>query len=252
MTQIYNSPILNNVKTFIGIPFKKGERLPFTSYEPLQDSFSLSSSVNKYFVAKDEIAAIAKSNPEVMKILRENKIPLKVNDKELILLKQGHLADTRVTSAKIYSSLPKELKENVNIADLQQAALLHDYGKVLIPEKVLNKKSQLTPEEREIMKLHSELGYELLKPQGVNKNVLNLVKYHHQTPLKNGYPEVNDKFEYDIASQILAAADKYSALREVRPYKQSLSREEALSIIRKDVDSGLISEDVYNALEKSV
>ena len=56
--------------------------------------------------------------------------------------------------------------------------MLHDYGKVLIPKEILNKKGALTPEEKQIMELHSEFGYELLKQQGVKEEVLNLIKYH--------------------------------------------------------------------------
>ena len=106
--------------------------------------------------------------------------------------------------------------------DLQQAAMLHDFGKVLIPDKILNKNGKLTDKEKEIMKLHSELGYELLKEQGVN-----------------------------ISSQILATADKYSALREKRSYKDAMTRDEALAVIQEDVTNGLIAPEVYNALNKT-
>ena len=143
-------------------------------------------------------------------------------------------------------------KENINLMDLQQAALLHDYGKVLIPEKILNKKGKLTEEEKKIMELHSELGYELLKQQGVNQNVLNMVKYHHQTPKGDGYPVIKDDYTLDLSAQILAVADRYSALREKRSYKDAMTREEALDVIKQDVDSGMVSKDVYDALVKTV
>ena len=102
------------------------------------------------------------------------------------------------------------------------------------------------------MELHSELGYELLKQQGVNENVLNLVKYHHQTADGSGYPALSNSYTPDISSEILATADKYSALREKRSYKDAMTREEALKVIREDVNSGLISQEVYDALEKAV
>lgn len=245
----YNSPILN-----INIP-----RIPFratnTGYADVnslrKDSFN-SNPIYDNFRDKDSIANVAKSNPKVMNILRENRIPLKVNMKELEELRNGHLMETRVTAAKMYSALPKEIKSEINQIDLQQAAMLHDYGKVLIPEKILNKKGRLTDDEKKIMELHSELGYELLKQQGVNQNVLNLVKYHHQNPQGTGYPQNSGEFEYAIPSQILATADKYSALREQRPYKDAMTREQALEIIKEDVDNGTISKEVYDALAKVV
>jgi HD-GYP domain-containing protein (c-di-GMP phosphodiesterase class II) len=99
------------------------------------------------------------------------------------------------------------------------------------------------------MQQHSEIGYELLKNKGLNENTLNLIKYHHQTPSGNGYPQIKDEFDYNISSQILNAADKYCALREERSYKPPLSREDALDIIRQDVQSGVISPEVYDALQ---
>lgn len=167
-------------------------------------------------------------------------------------MKKGHLTATRILVAKIYSVLPDEIKQDVNISNLQQAAMLHDYGKVLIPKEILNKKGALTPEEKKIMELHSEFGYELLKGQGIDEEVLNLIKYHHQKPDGSGYPAVSHKFEYGISSQILEAADMYSALTENRAYHDACSKEEALKIIYKEVENGNISQEVFDALKKSL
>lgn len=167
-------------------------------------------------------------------------------------MKKGHLTATRILVAKIYSILPVELKKEINISNLQQAAMLHDYGKVLIPKEILNKKGALTSEEKKIMELHSEFGYELLKQQGVNEEVLNLIKYHHQKPDGSGYPLVDNDFEYSISSQILEAADMYSALTEERPYHKASTKDEALLVISEEVEKGIISQEVYDALKKSV
>ena len=164
----------------------------------------------------------------------------------------GHLTATRILVAKIYSALPADMKSDINLSNLQQAAMLHDYGKVLIPKEILNKKSALTIEEKKIMELHSEFGYELLKQQGVKEEVLNLIKYHHQKPDGSGYPAIDKNFEYSISSQILEAADIYSALTEDRAYHKAYSKEEALEIIFKEVENGAISEKVFEALKKSV
>ena len=165
---------------------------------------------------------------------------------------KGHLTETRIIAAKIYSALPESLKSEVHLSDLQQAAMLHDYGKVLIPKEILNKNGALTQEERKIMELHAEFGYELLKQQGINERVLNLIKYHHQKPDGSGYPKINNHFEYNISIQILEAADMYSALTENRTYHKAYSKEDALEIIHKEVDSGVISQEIFNALKKSV
>ena len=165
---------------------------------------------------------------------------------------QGHLTATRILAAKIYSFLPENIKSEVNLPILQQAAMLHDYGKVLIPKEILNKKGALTKEEKEIMELHSEFGYELLKQQGVDERVLRLIKYHHQKPDKSGYPKAESDFEYDINAQILETADIYTALIEERPYHESFSKEDALDVVYKNVESGIISKEIFEALKKSV
>ena len=234
-----------------GIRFKGSENSLYRyNIEPRKDSFN----TNPLYSDLDErqIEKIARSNSKIMAILDKYNISLKINSEELEKLKHGHLMNTRVTAAKIYSALNQELKSEVNLSDLQQAAMLHDYGKILIPEKILNKSSTLTANEREIIELHSELGYELLKSQGVKPEVLTLVKYHHQIPSTRGYPEAGNDFEYSITSQILTAADKYSALTEKRSYKDALSKDDALKIIQNDVDKGLICREVFDALKQVV
>jgi putative nucleotidyltransferase with HDIG domain len=165
--------------------------------------------------------------------------------------KNGHLSATRIIAAKIYSMLPKALKSEVNLVDLQQAAMLHDIGKVFIPKEILYKQGALTQREKEIMNLHAEFSYELLKQRGIKESVLRLIKYHHQRPDKTGYPCADEDFEYTLSSQILSAADKYSALTEQRAYHTACTKSEALAIIYEDVDAGVISQEVYDALKKA-
>ena len=247
----YINPILNSIN-IPKIQFRAAAPNTYIDVtSPRKDSFN-SNPLYDNFVDKNTITQLAKSNPQIMRILRDNKIPLKVNTKELEDLKNGHLMDTRITAAKMYSALPQEMKAQVNLMDLQQAAMLHDYGKVLIPEKILNKNGKLTNDEKKIMDLHSELGYELLKQQGVKQNVLNMIRYHHQNPQGTGYPSVGEDYTHDISAQILTTADKYSALREKRSYKEPLNRNEALEIIKEDVENGQIAPEIYTALEKTV
>ena len=245
MTSIYNTPINFNIPK---ITFRSNPAITMPVGTPSKDSFSTNPLYDK-FGTKAEIEMNAKSNPRIRELLSEYNLPIKVNAEELETLKSGHLKNTRVVAAQIYSSLPQEMKNQVDLSEVQQAAMLHDYGKVLIPNSVLNKAGKLTNKEREIMQLHSEIGYELLKNKDLNENTLNLIKYHHQTPYGNGYPSADEEYRHGIDSQILNTADKYTALREKRSYKDAMTREEALNLIKQDVENGLISEEVYNALE---
>ncbi len=246
MNFVQNTPIFNKI-TIPSIPFRSNEANCKGLFEPAKDCFNTNPTTDV-----NTLKQSVQTNPRISEILKEYNIPVKINISELEKLQKGHLMDTRITAAKMYSALPDNLKFEVNLKNLQDAAMFHDYGKVLIPEKILNKEGKLTDKEKEIMQLHSELGYELLKNQGINKEVLNLIKYHHQKPNGNGYPLINNDFTPNISTEILATADKYSALREARSYKPAMSREEALNIIKKDVQAGTISPEVYTALEKSI
>ena len=244
----YNFPVKIN---FPHIPFRSTTVVPRPQVQPIKDGFA-TNPIYESFGTKEQIEATAKTNPRIREILAEHNLPVKVNIEELDKLKQGHMKDTRVVAAQIYSSLPAELKKEVSLPHLQEAAMLHDYGKVLIPNNILNKAGKLDSNEREIMELHSELGYELLKDKGLSEKTLNLVKYHHQNLNGNGYPMKKNDFEYGIDAQILSTADKYTALREKRVYKSPMGKYEALEIIAKDVNNGNISQDVYTALIRSV
>ena len=199
-----------------------------------------------YYFNDDFIRNIVSSNDELAQILKNNNISGRLNIKELQELKDGHMLVTKDVCERIAQNLPMAMKANVNLKDLRAAALLHDYGKVLIPSEVLNKNGKLTPDEYKIMKLHSELGYQILKKSGLNENVLNLIRNHHNNL------DSKNKFIYDVDLQVLNLADKYSALTEKRVYKRALSPTEALTILASEVKEGKIHPMVFNALVKAV
>jgi len=204
-------------------------------------------SIGKYTSEKFIITQI-KTNPEISKIMKEIKAPIVLNMEELRELQSGHASETKRIATEIANNLPQSLKAHVNLKSLQDAAYLHDLGKVLIPKEILTKPAKLNPEEEKIMHKHSELSYELLKNSDIDTRTLNLIKHHHQNPNHTGYPQVDDNFNADINLQILSLADKYSALKEKRPYKNPMSSKQALTIIYKDVKEGNIHPFVFNAL----
>lgn len=220
-----------------------------------KDSF-ISNPIGVEFEDEATIKRLAEKNQRIKDIFKEIKKPIQVNTEALQSLRKGHLSATRTIAATIYSALPENIKREVSPVDIQKAAYLHDYGKVLIPKEILNKKGKLTPEEMKIMQLHSELGYELLKQQWVNKKVLNLVKYHHQKPDGSGYPTINNDYENSYEAQILTIADKYSALTENRCYRKACTKDEVVKIlypeIENEVKKGNISQEVFDAFKESV
>lgn len=204
-------------------------------------------SIERY-TSEFAIKKMLASNPKIKKIVKDFNPNLYLNITDLNLLKQNHLKDAQNIAKGITEHLPFSLKNRVDAKAIEQAAFLHDLGKVLIPPEILNKPARLNPEETKIMHTHSELSYELLKNTGLDEKTLKLVRNHHQNAKKTGYPWVGNDFNADLNLQIVSVADKYSALTEKRAYKKPINSKEALTIIYQDVKEGELHPFVFKAL----
>lgn len=111
---------------------------------------------------------------------------------------------------------------------LKIASLLHDIGKIGVSERVLNKKSSLTNDERNQIEMHPMLGFEIIKPIEEFKEVLAAVKYHHERYDGSGYPEGLRGKKIPLLAAIIAVADAYDAMTTHRPYRKALSHQQAL------------------------
>jgi len=122
-------------------------------------------------------------------------------------------------------------------ADLEgvnTGALLHDIGKLGVPEYVLLKPGRLTAEEFEKIKKHPEIGAAILDPVEFPWPVLPVVKYHHEKWDGTGYPEGLKGEEIPLAARVLAVADVYDALTSSRSYRKAWPHEKALAVIKQD------------------
>lgn len=117
--------------------------------------------------------------------------------------------------------------------DLHIAALLHDIGKIGVPEAILCKENKLTPEEYEIMKSHTTRGAAILAPLTGFEEVINGVKHHHERYDGTGYPEGLKGDDVPMVAAIIAVADAYDAMTTDRPYRKGLSKDEAILEIQK-------------------
>ena len=208
---------------------------------------------NDEHLQKSVVKSMIALNPAVKGLLKKYKIKPSIDTKTLKELTGGHMNETCNIAMGVYSILSESLRCEIDKSVIKEASMLHDLGKVLIPSKILNKPAKLNIKEREIMNIHSTLGYELLKTQSISKETLELIKYHHQNLKHSGYPAWKDsEFASDIGVQIISISDKYSALREARVYRRKLSRVEALLILYGEVREGKILPDVYKALVKYV
>lgn len=219
----------------------------YVSFGQLPDTVELTSELSKY-TSQYAIINRIKENPKIREILGQVNVPIKIHMETLYALNRGHLMKTREIAMGIISNLPPELKAQVNMAAIQKAAILHDLGKVLIPKHIINNTNNFNKNELVVMQKHASLGYELLKNTDIDKDTLRLVKYHHQYPDKSGYPTAGNDFDYDINSQIMSLADKYSACREKRTYKKAANPVESIRMIKKVIKGKGYDENVYKAL----
>lgn len=129
------------------------------------------------------------------------------------------------------------LAEELGIRDYRQlkaieaAALLHDMGKLVVPEHILNKPGRLTPGEFEKMKLHASVGAEILSSISFPYPVVPIVRHHHENWDGSGYPDGIRGVEIPIGARILSVVDCFDALTSDRPYRRKLSDDEAVSIL---------------------
>lgn len=146
--------------------------------------------------------------------------------------------------------LAKELalpEETVNL--IYRYASLHDIGKIGIPSAVLQKPGKLTPDEFDVMKRHSRIGYEIVNLPGIPEMAKNIPRYHHEKYDGTGYPEGLKGDAIPIEARIVALADVYDALRSRRCYKDAFTHEQADQIIN-DLEGSHFDPKVVEAYRK--
>jgi PAS domain S-box-containing protein/putative nucleotidyltransferase with HDIG domain len=123
------------------------------------------------------------------------------------------------------------------LVHLRRGALLHDIGKMGIPDRILHKAGPLTPEEQEIMRRHPVLGYELLAPIQYLRPALHIPYAHHERWDGAGYPRGLKSDQIPLAARIFAVVDVWDALLSDRPYRPAWTRDAALAHIQGEAGS---------------
>jgi putative two-component system response regulator len=118
------------------------------------------------------------------------------------------------------------------IEDIAYASMLHDIGKVKIPDNILKKPGQLSPDEWTIMKKHTLFGFELLEKKKIFQTARHITRFHHERWDGTGYPDGLVEDQIPLAARICAVADVYDALTHKRVYKEAWLEEEAFEDMR--------------------
>jgi len=134
---------------------------------------------------------------------------------------------------------------------VHRAALLHDIGKLRVPNSILDKPSKLNPEEWSVVKEHPRLTREILSRVSEFDELAMIAGAHHEKLDGTGYPDCLTADELPLEARIIAVADVYGALTEDRPYRPGMPNEKALAIIAQDVPHK-IDIECYEALAASL
>jgi putative two-component system response regulator len=148
---------------------------------------------------------------------------------------EGHCTRLSKYSVELASALG--LPEEDRVA-LRRAGIVHDIGKVAVPEHVLLKPGPLTHEERKIIEQHPIVGERICQPLRSFRLVLPVIRHHHEKLDGSGYPDGLKGEAIPMTARIMATVDVYDALTTDRPYRSAHSPEEAFAIMQEEVNKG--------------
>src|SRR5207302_10824336 len=141
----------------------------------------------------------------------------------------GHIRRVQAYAVGLAKALG--VTDPAQISAIEAASLLHDMGKLAVPEYILNKPGPLTPAEFEKMKLHASVGAGILSAIAFPYPVVPIVRHHHENWNGTGYPDGLRGSEIPVGARILSVVDCFDALTSDRPHRPRLSNDEAIEIL---------------------
>jgi putative nucleotidyltransferase with HDIG domain len=139
---------------------------------------------------------------------------------DAITPKDHYTADHALQVARLAWLVGMELGMNEEELEwLVHGALLHDLGKLIVADEILEKLGPLTEEEWKVVKHHPEVGARMIEPLESLSGALPVIRHHHERPDGSGYPDGLEGDEIPLAARIVAAADAYDVMRRGRPYR---------------------------------
>jgi cyclic di-GMP phosphodiesterase len=162
---------------------------------------------------------------------------------------QGHCERLADYSARLgeHMGLPAE-----EIRALRRAGIVHDIGKVAVPDSILLKPARLTRSEQTILRLHPVVGERICASLKSFQLVLPIIRHHHEKMDGSGYPDGLRGEQIPLAVRVLQVVDVYDALSTRRPYKPALSAAAAFDVMKSEVKKGWWDPEVLAAFEKLI
>ncbi len=159
---------------------------------------------------------------------------------------QGHVERVSRLAVSLgeHLGLPEE-----DIDALRKGGVLHDIGKIGVPDKILNKAGPLTSEERSIIRMHPDQGAKICEKLKSIRGAIPVIRHHHERMDGTGYPDQLSGEEIPLLARVMTIVDIYDALTTTRSYRKRLPPEVALEIMRDEVNKGWWDKHVLNEFE---
>ena len=207
---VHNSRNFNLTALAIVVPLMMISYLTFkTSMQRVEDANRHLQELNKLYLSTIETLAMA------------------VDAKDQIT--HGHIRRVQALAVGLARAL--RVTDDDQLRAIEAAALLHDMGKLAIPEHILNKPGKLSSAEFETMKRHASIGADILSAIEFPYPVVPIVRHHHERWDGNGYPSGLSGADIPVGARILSVVDCFDALTSDRPYRRALSDEDALRML---------------------
>jgi len=158
----------------------------------------------------------------------------------------GHCERVARYAARLAQQI--DLPEDLILA-LRLGGMIHDIGKVVVPDQILLKPGPLSADERRLMETHTLIGEQICAPLKSFGNILPIIRSHHEHQNGSGYPDHLTGNQIPLTARILQIADVYDALTTDRPYRAALSSEQAFSTVRLEADRGWWDRKLVDELE---
>jgi putative two-component system response regulator len=138
------------------------------------------------------------------------------------------------------------------ITALRRAGVVHDIGKIAVPDAILLKPAKLTLEEFKVMQQHPLVGERICYPLKSFRLVLPIIRHHHEKLDGTGYPDGLKGAQIPLTARILQVVDVFDALTTLRPYKRALSISETLEIMEDEIKKGWWDPDIFSQFKQLV
>jgi putative two-component system response regulator len=212
-------------------------------------------SVEDFFAKPFEVTELM---ARVRSALRQKSLTDGLEATDAVMFTLAHVVEARdvdtLGHCSRLSSLAERLGERLNLplatrVSLRRAGVVHDIGKIVVPDKVLLKRGPLTEEEWILMRSHAAAGERICSPLHSFQDMLPIIRHHHERQDGTGYPDGLSGSEIPVAARVLQVVDVFDALTMARPYKKAIPPRQAFAIMAGEVRRGWWDPAVFEAFE---